>query len=268
MATREHHRRADPPADARRGGPAASRRRPAPARTGTRSRRSARSRASSPWARSAVRTNRLACSPRGHRLPYGIEDDTPQIHALGTGDADLRPGHRWPVRPGRAGSHRPPRVPGVLRGPTATGEPLSVSISSTSTVSTLPTRSSARCATSSSARSAIRLRRSSTRSSGAVMIEPNGLGALLVGVAEDADGVHPGLDQEVGEHLDVAVGLPGEPDDHVAPDAGLGHLRIAPGRSGPGTSPRPRSDASGAARVRWRAGTTGRSTAPRRGSSR
>ena len=47
-----------------------------------------------------------------------------------------------------------------------------------------------------------------------------GLGAVLVGVAEDTDRVEPRLDEEPLELGDVGLGLTGEADDHVGADAG------------------------------------------------
>src|SRR5580693_6536563 len=52
--------------------------------------------------------------------------------------------------------------------------------------------------------------------------EGGGLGAVLVGVAEDADRVQPRLAQEQLELAQVGGGLPGEADDEVRPDAGIG----------------------------------------------
>src|SRR5580692_6033945 len=49
--------------------------------------------------------------------------------------------------------------------------------------------------------------------------EGGGLGAVLVGVAEDADRVEPRLAQEQLELAQVGGGLPGEADDEVRPDA-------------------------------------------------
>lgn len=47
------------------------------------------------------------------------------------------------------------------------------------------------------------------------------LGALLVGVPEDADGVQPGLGEEALQLGEVRLGLAGEADDEVGPRAGL-----------------------------------------------
>ena len=53
-----------------------------------------------------------------------------------------------------------------------------------------------------------------------VIDEAGGLGAVLVGVAEDAGHVHPGGLEEVAQGLQVLVGLAREADDHVGPYAG------------------------------------------------
>ena len=58
-----------------------------------------------------------------------------------------------------------------------------------------------------------------------LVVVRRGLGAVLVGVAEHADHVEPGRDQEVAERLEVLLGLAGEADDHVGADAGLGRQR-------------------------------------------
>ena len=52
-------------------------------------------------------------------------------------------------------------------------------------------------------------------------VRRRGLGAVLVGVAEDADRVQPRLAQEQLELGQVGGGLAGEADDEVGPDAGL-----------------------------------------------
>ncbi len=52
-----------------------------------------------------------------------------------------------------------------------------------------------------------------------------GLGAVLVGVAEHPDGVELGLGEERLELGEVVLGLAGEADDDVGPDAGLGRQR-------------------------------------------
>src|ERR1035437_9318083 len=49
------------------------------------------------------------------------------------------------------------------------------------------------------------------------------LRAVLVGVAEDPDGIEPGLGQEALQLLDVGIGLAGESDDEIGPDSGLRH---------------------------------------------
>ena len=56
-------------------------------------------------------------------------------------------------------------------------------------------------------------------------VERRGLGAVLVGVAEDADRVEPGRLEEVAERREVVLGLAGEADDEVGADARLGRLR-------------------------------------------
>ena len=52
--------------------------------------------------------------------------------------------------------------------------------------------------------------------------QPGTLGPLLVGVAEDADRVEPGCGEEVGEHVDLSVGLAREAEDDVAADPCIG----------------------------------------------
>src|SRR6185503_1712197 len=49
-----------------------------------------------------------------------------------------------------------------------------------------------------------------------VTVEPDRFGLVLVGVAEDADGVEPCFSQELREDLDVGFSLAGEADDEVA----------------------------------------------------
>ena len=101
--------------------------------------------------------------------------------------------------------------------PSAT--PPAGSSDSTSTSSASPTRSSARCATSSSARRLTRSTRSRTTSSSRWPVQPDRLGAVLVAVAEDADRVEPGAGEERLELGQVVLGLAGEADDDVGPDA-------------------------------------------------
>ena len=92
-----------------------------------------------------------------------------------------------------------------------------------------------------------------------------GLGAVLVGVAEHADRVEPGGDQEALELGDVVLGLAGEADDDVAADAG-GRVAGADLREQVEEAARcRRSGASGAAPSPRRAGSTCRSTARRPG---
>ena len=55
-----------------------------------------------------------------------------------------------------------------------------------------------------------------------VPVEPLGRGALLVRVAEDPGDVEAGPREEVGEDVDVLLGLAGEADDDVGADAGPG----------------------------------------------
>ena len=55
-----------------------------------------------------------------------------------------------------------------------------------------------------------------------LVVVGRGLGAVLVGVAEHPDHVEPGLDQEVAQGLEVALGLAREADDDVGADARLG----------------------------------------------
>ena len=93
----------------------------------------------------------------------------------------------------------------------------------TSTVS--PSRSSARWATSSSASALTRSMRSRITASSSLPSSVGRLGAVLVGVAEDTDGVEPRRDQEPLELGQVVVGLAGEPDDDVGPHAGVGRGR-------------------------------------------
>lgn len=51
-----------------------------------------------------------------------------------------------------------------------------------------------------------------------------GLGAVLVGVAEDADGIEPGLGDEALQLRQVALALAGEADDEVGAGSGLRRL--------------------------------------------
>ena len=55
-----------------------------------------------------------------------------------------------------------------------------------------------------------------------------GLGAVLVGVAEDADDVEARLGEEGLELVEIGLGLAGEADDDVAPDAASRAHRRAP----------------------------------------
>src|SRR5690606_13720544 len=57
---------------------------------------------------------------------------------------------------------------------------------------------------------------------GEFAVESGRFGAVLVGVAEDADGVEAGLLQEGHEFGEVLVGLAGEADDEVGADARFG----------------------------------------------
>src|ERR687895_906098 len=52
-------------------------------------------------------------------------------------------------------------------------------------------------------------------------IEPGGLRALLVGISEHTDGVEASGGQELGQLGQVGLGLTGETDDEVRPDAGV-----------------------------------------------
>src|SRR5215470_10230863 len=47
------------------------------------------------------------------------------------------------------------------------------------------------------------------------------LGAVLVGIPEDPDGIEPGVGEESVQLLHVGLGLPGETHDEIGPDAGL-----------------------------------------------
>src|SRR5215469_12566606 len=47
------------------------------------------------------------------------------------------------------------------------------------------------------------------------------LGAVLVGIPEDPDGIEPGVGEETVQLLHVGLGLPRETHDEVGPDAGL-----------------------------------------------
>ncbi len=51
---------------------------------------------------------------------------------------------------------------------------------------------------------------------------PDALGAVLIRIAEDADHIELCCGEEVGEQLDIVLGLAGEADDDIGADAGLG----------------------------------------------
>ena len=53
-------------------------------------------------------------------------------------------------------------------------------------------------------------------------VQPGRGGAVLVRVAEDADGVHPGRREERSSSTTSSLGLAGEADDHVRAHARLG----------------------------------------------
>ena len=159
---------------------------------------------------------------------------------------------------GSSGLRRPPRGPGAQPGrSTAPLRPPRPGREHGS-----PIRSSARWLTSSSARSAMR--------------GPAGLDSARSGaVRADRRPCRPrrssrtrrsasssAAARKSAQHARLGLGLAGEPADHVAADAGLAAPRRGSGRSGPGTSPGPRTGASGAAPWARRAGRTGRSTAP------
>ena len=118
-------------------------------------------------------------------------------------------------------------------------------MSSTSTRS--PIRSSARCAVSSSTRSVIRRTRASISAWSSLPGRPHRLGALLVGVAEDPDGVQAALGEEALELGDVVLGLAGEAEDDVGAEAGVRRERTGALDQRPGSRRCRRTGASGAA---------------------
>ena len=95
------------------------------------------------------------------------------------------------------------------------------STDSTSTWRVSPSRSSARCEVSSSASREMWASRSAMTSGVELVLVADGLGAVLVGVAEDADGVEPGAGEEAFQLGEVGLGLAGEADDEVGAGAGL-----------------------------------------------
>ena len=158
---------------------------------------------------------------------------------------------------GRAGWCRRPRDPGGRRGPRPrpSRRPTRRARRRRS-----PIRSSARSAVSCSTRSVTCSTRARISSSSSLPSNACRLGAVLVGVAEDAGDVEPGGDQEVAEGLQVVLGLAGEADDHVGADAGargegadlVEQPEEALGVAEPAHPPQHRR--------RWRAGRTGRSS--------
>ena len=52
-------------------------------------------------------------------------------------------------------------------------------------------------------------------------VEGGSLGAFLVGIGEDASNIEPRPLQEIGEDLDIGLGLAGEAGDEVRPEAGF-----------------------------------------------
>ena len=101
-----------------------------------------------------------------------------------------------------------------------------------------------------------------------LVVVRRGLGAVLVGVAEDADDVEPRRDQEVAQRLEVvARSRRGSRRSRWNGPRPAAPAR-APGRAGQGSSRGRRTGASGAAPRCWRAGRRGRSTARRPASSR
>ena len=87
------------------------------------------------------------------------------------------------------------------------------------------------------------------------------LGAVLVGVAEDADGVQPRAVQEVASRPGRPRSRRGSRQMTLERMPGLGAVAADRCRAGPGSSRCHRSGASGAARRGRSAGRTGRSTA-------
>ena len=129
-----------------------------------------------------------------------------------------------------------------------------------------PIRSSARWAMSSSASSANSATRGATSSSSTLPRQAGRLGAVLVGVAEHADRVQPRRAQERSSSSTSSSVSPGNPTMKLERTPASGAARGS-ARAARGTARGRRTGASGAAPGRWRAGTTGRSRAPRRASS-
>ena len=147
-----------------------------------------------------------AVDPTAHQVTR------PQVGRRKTGDR--RRSGRCRRRPAPGAVHdRTPRWP-----PVSTVKP---SFASTSTHISVPIRSSARCAVSSSTSERDPLHPLFDDVVVELVGQVLGGGAVLVGIAEYADRIHPGTDQERLELLQVGLGLPGESDDDVGPDPGL-----------------------------------------------
>ena len=249
-------------------GPAASRRTPAPARSGTRSRRSARSRARSPWARSGCPGRRAR---RAHRAATGSRTrsrttprrSTPSVPVTVTST-------RSPIgQPVRVELGHPVHLGALVIGPAdrhrgaAVGVDLVHQHAQHATDSLLGALRDQLVGQIGDPGPALL-----DQVDGQMMIEPNGLGALLVGVAEDADRVQSG----------PPPGSRRAPGRRPRSRRGTRRSRCSGCRPrAPGVrtwSTRARNEsASPNRRIRrstgpTRAGTTGRSTAPRPGSSR
>ena len=161
-------------------------------------------------------TGRLARPPRRRRSAPSVSTD----HG--------RDDRAHPHADGRAGAEQ--RGAAVDLGRLVRGAPLggaghaSSSSTSTSTSSPTPVLGALRRPARRPGRST-RSTRVATTSSSSLPSSVGGLGAVLVGVAEDADRVQPGRGEEPLQLGDVVLGLAREPDDDVGPDARLGRRR-------------------------------------------
>ena len=173
--------------------------------------------------RAATRLDRVGRSPRvsGGQVDAGGADDRRPDQV-----ADLRVHRRAgdSVAPSTSGAWCAARPSSAVRRSTAS--------TSTSTVS--PTRSSARCAISSSASSVIRATRAVDHVRRAALPSYAGrLGAVLVGVAEDADRVQPGRGEEPLSSATSASVSPGKPTMTLDRDARPPAPAPGPGRAAP-----------------------------------